>query len=56
MADSPEIDKDSAAAGKGLFDFSFGTEARGDRSGHSIGDIRSVRKIICLPTWLMRTK
>ena len=56
MADSPEIGKDSAAAGKGLFDFSFGTEARGDRSGHSIGDIRNVRKIICLPTWLMRTK
>ena len=34
MADSP----DTAAAGKGLFDFSFGTEARGDRSGHSVGD------------------
>jgi hypothetical protein len=37
MADSPEM-RDSAAAGKGLFDFSFGIEARGDRSGHSVSD------------------
>ena len=37
MADSPEM-RDSAAAGKGLFDFSFGTEARGDRPGHSVSD------------------
>ena len=37
MADSPEMG-DSAATGRGLFDFSFGTEARGGRSGHSVSD------------------
>jgi hypothetical protein len=38
MADSPET-RDSAAAGKGLFDFSFGTDARGDRSDRSVSDL-----------------
>ena len=45
MADSPETSRDPAAAGKGLFDFSFGTGTGGDRSGHSIGDIWNVRAI-----------
>ena len=45
MVDSPEINKSSAAAGKGLFDFSVVTEARGDRSGlsGSISDLWNVR-------------